>query len=146
MSTDGLSTIEGVADFLATEVVPAVGHQLRGEVRAAVKLLRTAAVELAVRHREIGEEIRELLDLCVPLVDAEQRRVLARLADRVGAQVLDLREQEALRLELHAVVGTVMSGLVRTDPAAVSALVDALGRHASRRSTWQAVFTEGVPA
>lgn len=61
MSIDGLSTVEGVADFLDAEVVGAVPGELRSEVRAAVKLLRTSAVELSVRYREVAAEIDDLL-------------------------------------------------------------------------------------
>lgn len=148
MSVDGLSTVEGVADFLDAEVVAKVPAELRGEVRAAAKLLRACALELSVRPREVGTEIEELLTLCEQAeLDPFDRRAVTELRSRNSGPTLTLRQQEALRLELHELVSRIMTRYVEAGDAGLAAFVHCLGAHAARRSTWQSVFAvspEGV--
>lgn len=150
MSTgnDGLSTLEGVADFLDTEVADAVPAELRGEVRAAVKLLRTSALELSVRHREVGEEIEELLTLCdsIALADGDADLV-DDLRTRARDSVLSLRQQEALRVDVAELTARTMARLAERGDPGLADFLRCLGRHAARRTSWQSVFpvdTAGV--
>lgn len=150
MSIDGLSTVGGVADFLEAEVADAVPPQLRGEVRAAIKLLRTSVLELDIRHREVGEEIEELLTLCDGTsLAADDRDLVDDLRTRSRYSVLSLREQETLRTEVSDLAARTMSRLAeRADPA-LEGFLQCLGRHAARRLPWQSVFgidTVGDPS
>jgi hypothetical protein len=145
MSIDGLTTVEGVADFLDTEVVSVVPGELRSEVRAAVKLLRTSAVELSVRYREIGCEIDDLLVLCAAHVTAEDANRVIDLSARAGGERMSLRDQEKLRLDVHELVNRTMTRLTIDNDPALAEFLRCLGSHAARRSTWQAVFP-GNPA
>ena len=140
MSIDGLATVEGVADFLDAEVVGAVPAELRSEVRAAVKLLRTSAVELSVRHREIGAEIDDLLVLCGTHAAAADAPRLDELAARAAADRPSLQDQERLRLDVHEVVTRTMNCLAAGDDPALGDFLRCLRGHAARRSAWQAVF------
>lgn len=144
MSIDGLTTVEGVADFLDAEVVGVVPGELRSEVRAAVKLLRTSAVELSVRYREVGTEIDELLGLLGVHGATEDATRLDGLTAR-AAERLSLKEQERLRLDVHELVSRTMTRLTGKDDGALAEFLRCLGGHAARRSTWQAVFP-GNPA
>jgi hypothetical protein len=141
MSVSGLTTLEGVADFLESDVAGDVSPELRGEVRAAAKLLRTCVVELSMRPREVAAEIDELLTLCglasPPAADAalvETLRTRARLHGQ------NLREQEVLRLEVSDLTARTMVRLTEADDPALAAFLICLGYHAARRSAWQSVF------
>jgi len=140
MSIDGLTTVEGVADFLDSEVVSVVPGELRSEVRAAVKLLRTSAVELSVRYREVGAEIDDLLVLCAAHVAADDATRVIDLSARAGGPRMSLRDQEKLRLDVHDLVSRTMSRLTIDNDPALAEFLRCLGAHAARRSTWQAVF------
>lgn len=145
MSIDGLSTVEGIADFLDAEVVHTVPGELRSEVRAAAKLLRTSAVELSVRYREVGAEIDDLLVLCAAHVAPEDANAVIELSARAGGERLSLKEQERLRFDVHDLVSRTMTRLTLTNDPALAEFLRCLGGHAARRSTWQAVFP-GNPA
>ena len=145
MSIDGLSTVEGIADFLDAEIVNSVPGELRSEVRAAAKLLRTSAVELSVRYREVGAEIDDLLVLCAAHVAAEDASAVIELSARAGGERLSLKEQERLRFDVHDLVSHTMTRLTLTNDPALAEFLRCLGGHAARRSTWQAVFP-GNPA
>lgn len=140
MSIDGLTTVEGVADFLDSEVVSAVPGDLRSEVRAAVKLLRTSAVELSVRYREVGAEIEDLLVLCAAHVHAEDATCVLDLSARAGGGRMSLTEQEKLRTDVHDLVSRTMCRLTLDKAPALAEFLHCLGGHAARRSNWQAVF------
>ncbi len=140
MSIDGLSTVEGIADFLDSEVAGAVPGELRSEIRAAAKLLRTSAIELCVRPREVAAEIEDLLALCGPVSDGADADRLVDLQARALATRLTLREQEDLRVEINELTARTMSRLAETRDPRLADFVDCLGAHAARRSTWQAVF------
>lgn len=140
MSIDGLSTVEGIADFLDAEVVGAVPADLRGEVRAAAKLLRTSAVELSVRYREAAAEIEDLLVLCAAhAVPADADAVIA-LGARAGSGPMGLLDQELLRTEVHDLATRTMTRLTEAGDPGLAEFLRCLGAHAARRSTWQAVF------
>lgn len=145
MSIDGLTTVEGVADFLDAEVVAVVPGELRSEVRAAVKLLRTSAVELSVRYREVGAEIDDLLVLCAAHVTPDEASCLIDLSARAAGGRLSLPDQEKLRMDVHDLVSRTMSRLTIDNDEALADFLRCLGGHAARRSTWQAVFP-GNPA
>jgi hypothetical protein len=140
MSTNGLTTMEGIADFLDSDVAPDVSPELRGEVRAAAKLLRACVLELSLRPREVATEIDELLTLCamtsLPRVD---RELLDGLRAR-AQQAQNLREQEVLRLEVNDLTARTMVRLTEADDPALAAFLTCLGHHAARRSAWQSVF------
>jgi hypothetical protein len=140
VSIDGLTTVEGVADFLDAEVVAAVPAELRSEVRAAVKLLRASAVELSVRHGEIGAEIDDLLVLCGAHTTAPDAARLEELTARAADHRLSLRDQERLRLDVHELVMRTMTRLAAGDDPALAEFLRCLRGHAARRSGWQAVF------
>lgn len=133
MRTDGLSTVTAVADFLDGDVVDAVPGELRGEVRAAAKLLRRSVTELKVRHHEVESEIGELLALCTPY-DPEAVEALEQRSRS------DLVSQEEVRESVHEIAAGVMADLVSTDHPDLQAFLIALDRCAVRRLTWQAVF------
>lgn len=140
MSVDGLSTVKGIADFLDAEVVTALPGELRSEVRAAAKLLRTSAVELSVRHREVAAEIEDLLVLCAAHAVPEDAEAIVGLSARAGGQRMSLPEQEILRTEVHDLVTCTMTRLTEAGDPALAAFLRCLGGHAARRSAWQAVF------
>lgn len=140
MSIDGLNTVAGVADFLEQEVAAAVPGELRSEVRAAAKLLRTSAIELSVRPREVAAEIDDLLRLCGPVADGADADRLVDLAAHARSTRLTLREQEELRIEVNEITARTMTRLAEARDPRLSAFVTCLGTHAARRSSWQAVF------
>jgi hypothetical protein len=138
---DGLSTVEAVADFLDAEVAGAVPGELRGEVRAAAKLLRACALELSVRPREVGTEIDDLLGLIHRTnLDEADLDLLNSLQARSLDPHLSLREQEDLRRAVAALTGRTLARLVQADDPRVAGFVECLGHHAARRSRWQDVF------
>ncbi|MBA3743701.1 hypothetical protein [Sporichthya sp.] len=145
MSIDGLTTVEGIADFLDAEIVNSVPGELRSEVRAAAKLLRTSAVELSVRYREVGAEIDDLLVLCAAHVVADDASAVIDLSARAAGERMSLREQERLRTDVHDLVSRTMARLTVSNDRALAEFLRCLGGHAARRSTWQAVFP-GNPA
>lgn len=140
MSIDGLTTVEGIADFLDAEVVHTVPGELRSEVRAAAKLLRTSAVELSMRYREVGAEIDDLLVLCAAYAAAEDAASVIALSARAGGDRMSLRDQERLRMDVHDLVSRTMQRLTSADDPALTEFLRCLGGHAARRSTWQSVF------
>jgi len=139
--TDGLSTLDAIADFLDAEIVGAVPGELRGEVRAAAKLLRACALELSVRPREVGTEIDDLLGLIhrINLSEADLD-LLNSLQARSLDPHLTLREQEDLRRAVAALTGRTLARLVQADDPQVATFLGCLGHHAARRSRWQDVF------
>lgn len=157
----GLVTLERVSAFLAAEVVPAVPAELAGEVRAAIKLLRTVAIELDTRQDLLRAEIDELLALGAAAVGptgplAGECAELLRSA-RQGAG--SLSELDRLHARVQALTSRVVLALQDdshqpSGAAALAGLYDALGRHARARLSWQAVFPvpttetpkEGTPA
>lgn len=130
MRADGLTTLTAVAGFLDDEVVLAVPPEMAGEVRAAAKLLRTAATELAVRHREVAVEIDDLLALC-EVTEPDAVRLLRSRATE------DLAAQEDVREQVHELASHVMA---RLDGLGLDVFLHCLGEHAARRQSWQAVF------
>jgi hypothetical protein len=140
MSIDGLTTVEGIADFLDAEVVHTVPGELRSEVRAAAKLLRTSAVELSVRYREVGAEIDDLLVLCAAHAATEDAAAVIALSARAGGDRMSLRDQERLRMDVHDLVSRTLQRLTAADDPALAEFLRCLGGHAARRSTWQSVF------
>ncbi len=145
MSIDGLTTVEGIADFLDAEIVNSVPGELRSEVRAAAKLLRTSAVELSVRYREVGAEIDDLLVLCAAHVATDDASAVIDLSARAAGERMSLREQERLRTDVHDLASRTMARLTVSNDPVLAEFLRCLGGHAARRSTWQAVFP-GNPA
>lgn len=140
MSIDGLTTIEGIADFLDAEVMHSVPGELRSEVRAAAKLLRTSAIELSVRYREVGAEIDDLLVLCAAHAPTEDAASVIALSARAGGERMFLRDQERLRMDVQDLVSRTMQRLTTADDPALAEFLRCLGGHAARRGTWQSVF------
>lgn len=145
----GLDTLDQIGRFLTTEVVGAVPAELAGEVRAAVKLLRTAATELNNRHVLVRAETDELLALIdealVYLPSSLFVDECATLRARAATSDASLREMDQLLGAVYAVTTRVITALQRAprSPGAARALdglYAALGRHAESRLPWQAVF------
>lgn len=153
MPTSGLDTLAQVRGFLAAEVVGAVPAELAGEVRAAVKLLRTVETELNTRHALLRAEAGELLALVEPVLAAipttERDGEVEALRTRAGCGDAPLTELDRLHRDVLALTGWVCSagveGLHRPGmQPALDRLLHALSRQAQDRLTWQAVFP--VPA
>ncbi|MGQ0624430.1 MAG: hypothetical protein ACT4PP_07215 [Sporichthyaceae bacterium] len=140
MSIDGLSTLDGLAAFLESEVTDAVPAHLRGEVRAAAKLIRTCGIELAVRQREVEGEIDDLLTLCAAAVSDAELAELAALRTRAREPRMSLPEQDDLRGEVYELTTRTMVRLVAADDPLLTRFLRCLGTHAERRAPWQAVF------
>jgi hypothetical protein len=158
---DGLAALRDVRVFLAEQIVPVVPAELAGELRAALKLLDTAGVELNVRNRALRDEIADLLDYAERIARLRQSepcrlacRTLARRAEDPG---LDLAALDLLWHEARALSASLLVELrhYQDDPAtpkdarahagALAAEFCArLGGHARARLSWQAVFP--VPA
>lgn len=139
-STGALSTMAGIAEFLDSEVATMVPTHIRGEVRAAAKLLRSASTELAVRHREVDAEIEDLVALCAEAALDSELAELAALRARWRVRGMSLSEQDDLRVAVHEMAARTMVRLVEVDDPLLRRFLRCFGEHAARRSTWQAVF------
>jgi aminoglycoside phosphotransferase (APT) family kinase protein len=161
-SYDGSATLATVSTFLTDDVLPAVPNELTGEVRAAVKLLETAAREFDQRYRSVTAETRELLDRGTDIGNA------LGLADAVSACARLRRRAESSRaglIELDEVCGAaraLTSSLIvalqtaELDDGTTAARREAhrellastyacLVEHPRSRLSWQSVFPAASP-
>jgi hypothetical protein len=157
---EGLATLASVRQFLL-RLVPEVRDELSGEVRAAVKLLDTAEIELNERHRSLTVETQALLDHCRSMAELVGRRDVAdrreSLLGRLKPGQLTLAELEALGRETGELTSSLIGELQAVESAGESApesdesarraardalrdVYACLGRHARARLSWQSVF------
>jgi hypothetical protein len=153
---DGLETLARVRAFLCEQIVPSVPGELASEVRAAVKLLDTAAIELNQRHALLLAELADSIDYCqraaqlVGRPDSTQTWLAAcrTLAERAGEPGLDLRGLDGVLRDVRALGSTLLVELGKHQRASgaetagelAAEFCACLGDHARRRLAWQAVF------
>jgi len=157
MTLNGFESLALVRRYLATEVVAIVPHHVAAELRAVVKLLDTAMIELAELPLILPAEIAAMRDLC-----REGQAVLATGNDEVAGQAcIQAQGDPTMRnlrelIEEHREAGEQLGRLItrlqgaqsseREDAHAyrLSSLLDriyqVLGRQADDRLTWQSVF------
>ena len=154
MTPHGLDAIVEVSLFLEQDILPSVPANLRSELRAAIKILHSAATELNVMTPLLRRECAELLVLndestaCLtPTTTAQSSTALrARLADTA----LDLRGLLALHEDVQQATTAHMTTLLALSASAGAtgersrALLlryyQALAQHALQRLPWQSVF------
>lgn len=146
--TTALGTLAQIRCFLSEDVLPVMPAELAGEVRAAVKLLRTVETEVDRAYPLLRKEIMELLALNTEALAAAPE--LAELRSRAELGDASLSELDGLHRDLRALSSRVLATL---QEAGGGPLLDrfyaTLGRHAEARLHWQAVFpvsTEGTTA
>lgn len=155
MTPHGLDAIIEVSRFLEQDIVPSVPAEFKSELKAAIKILQSAATELNVSSPMLRQECTELLALneessacaALPTTVASNTAMHARLAD----SALDLRGLFALHQDVLAASNTHMTGLlelsasVGSDRERSRALLlryyQLLEQHAVRRLPWQSVFS-----
>lgn len=156
--TASADPIAAVGAYLQDAVLPGVAQEQRSELRAAIKLLQSAARELDELPGVLGAQIAELRTLCAAaewvLDPGNDEPVPAHREPPATLTVLRARDDEA-----RAAAGRAIEALqqhLRTttgehEPAerVLAGLFEALGRHAARRMAWQSVFpvapdTEGA--
>jgi hypothetical protein len=153
-----LATLATVSAFLAGDVLPVVPKELTGEVRAAVKLLETAARELDERYHSVTTEIRDLLDRCADIAGAlgldDSASACARLRQEAGSSDGTLTGLEAVRRKARSLTSALIvalhqaefgDGITATQRDAHRALLfrtyACLARHPRSRLSWQSVFS-----
>ncbi len=149
MSIDALATLEVVRTFLTTDIMPVVPKESAGELRAAVKLLETAAIELADRHGSVRVETDDLIGFCA---QAATLLGLASVASEATAQACRAQAEpsgpalELLRADARSLCAAVLPRLqdraAESDQARslLKHFYRCLGDHARSRLTWQSVF------
>lgn len=154
MRPAGIDVLAAVRAFLEGSVLPGVAQEQRSELRAAIKLLRGAEIELDESPAVLEAETAELWVLV-----QRARAVLAREialpeapAPRSGGfpapNELRARHADACATATAAVLALQEHVRAREagDPERESAaailadLYATLGRHAERRIPWQSVF------
>lgn len=156
-SFDGFATLATVCGFLTGDVLPAIPRELAGEVRAAVKLLETAATEFNDRPRSLAAETHDLIGLCAEIARmldlADVTSSCTRLTRATESAHGTLTALEETWREARTLTSTLISALQQAEfgqdiPGSVrSAHHDVLARtyaclagHARSRLTWQSVF------
>lgn len=150
MSIDALAALGVVRTFLTTDIVPLVPKASASELRAAVKLLETAAIELADRHGSVRAETGDLIGFCaragtmlgLDSVSSEAAAQGRRAQAEPSGPALELLWSDA-----RSLATTVLPPL--QDQAAASEearcllkeLYRCLGDHARSRLAWQSVFS-----
>ncbi|MBF6556339.1 MAG: hypothetical protein IVW52_09230 [Acidimicrobiales bacterium] len=158
----GLATLATVRQFL-TDLVPEVSGERAGEVRAAVKLLETAEIELNVRHNSLTTETDDLIGYCREIGPLVGRRETAatceQLAQRLRAGATSMTALDELWRDTRSLTTSLLTALQRieSDPATSQAeqraaadllerVYGCLGAHARSRLSWQSVFPVYAPA
>lgn len=150
MRPDGLETLAAVTTFLEDTVLPGVAQEHRSELRAALKLLRTAHDELDVLPVVLHEEIAELAELCAR---ADTVLGLATDCPPPPLEPTTLSDLGRAHEQARAAVTTVLLALQvqqshgggDAERVLLGAIFEALGRHAERRLPWQTVFSSTTP-
>ncbi len=155
MTPHGLDAIQEVSLFLEQDILPTVTAALRSELRAAIKILHSAATELNVMTPLLQRECHELLRLNDESARALEADATTPSSDalrpRLADPALDLRSLFALHEEIQQVVTLRMTALLELSGidavngersrALLLRYYDVLARHATQRLPWQSVFT-----
>jgi hypothetical protein len=149
MSTDALTAIGVVRTFLTTDIMPVVPKAAASELRAAVKLLETAATELADRHGSVRAETDDLIGFCaragtllgLDSVSAEAAAQARRAQAEPSGPALELLWADARSLTT-TVLPRLQDQATASDEARflLKHLYRCLGEHARSRLAWQSVF------
>jgi len=151
MNPHGLASLDLVQRFLASQVLSIVPNEIRSDLRAAIKILNEASVELNVLYPTLLEESRELLRLSIELqatteiklshIEQEKLSALDNAFKNGFASLTDLLR---FRDELNRLVTSQMALLQAADHpnnrAWLERFYGLLGTHASARLGWQSVF------
>ena len=154
MMPHGLDAIAEVGRFLEQDLLPSLPAALRGELRAAIKLLHSAAAELNVMTPLLRRECSELLalnDESAPILATHapappDTTLRARLADTElnlrGLFTLHDEVQLAVTLRMTALLSMVATaGTVgERSRALLLRFYQTLEHHAAQRLPWQSVF------
>lgn len=161
MRPGGVEAVAAARTFLEETILEAVPPEHRGELRAALKNLRGAELELAGLAGVLRAETDELAELCDAAYAAVGTPASGLRGAAEAADLAELREAHdaarraatdaILALQTLARPATSSSPPVGgknrgegADPAEALALLArfyaALGRHAERRLPWQSVF------
>ena len=151
MTPDGLEALALVSRFLADSVVPAVPRAMTAELRAAIKLLDTARIELGCLFPVLRDECRELLllnEAADKLLSQSASITIETLHEQVEGGYPDLPALMAMHrsiLERMSERLCSLQTLEAQNPTPdlrklLQRIYTALGRHAETRLPWQAVF------
>ena len=151
MTPHGLDALLDISRFLTADILPAVPSALASELRAAIKILETAADELNLLYPLLREECEALFELEHESASHchNTARALPPLTD-LRAQLiqlgLDLRGLIALHAQTRARASVQLASLraqAATDAQArrlEQRYYQLLQRQAARRIVWQSVF------
>lgn len=149
MSIDALAALGVVRTFLTTDIVPLVPEASAGELRAAVKLLETAAIELADRHGSVRAETVDLIGFCaragmllgLDSVSSQATAQARRAQAEPSGPALELLWADARSLAT-SVLPRLQDQAAASDEARslLKHLYRCLGGHARSRLVWQSVF------
>ncbi|MCV7410624.1 hypothetical protein AWC05_20585 [Mycobacterium florentinum] len=149
MSIDALAALGVVRTFLSADIVPVVPEASAGELRAAVKLLETAAIELADRHSSVRAESVDLIGLCARAATLLGLDTVSLEATAQGRRTQAEPSSPAMELlwaDARSLTTTVVSRLQDQATASEQArcllrqFYRCLGDHARSRLAWQSVF------
>ncbi len=151
MTPDGLQSLALVSRYLAESVVPAVPRAMTAELRAVIKLLDTAQVELGSLFPVLHDECRELLllnEAVDSLLSPAASIALTTLHEQFKHGCADLPALMATHrriLERTSERLCSLQALAALNPAPephelLQRIYTVLGRQAETRLPWQAVF------
>jgi hypothetical protein len=151
MNPHGLASLELVQRFLESQVLSVIPNEMRGDLRAAIKILREVSVELDVLYPMLLEEVRKLLLFCAELQAApvinmshSDQQQLGVLDDAFKKGFASVTELLSFRDELNTLVTTLMTLLQAAEHpdnlAWLARFYELLGEHAGARLRWQSVF------
>lgn len=155
MSADALVALSEIRAFVEGEILDTVPTHLRGELRAALKLLDEVAAELDRAYPLLEHECRELL----ALIDAADRALgndtgeAHELAQALVSGSSGVCELDRLHGRIRALTLVRYRGVCGATETAIiderdgdelrARFLDTLADHASRRAAWQSVFPVG---
>ena len=153
MSSDGLASLAMVRAFLSDEILPVVPDSLSGELRAALKILDTVALELDGLFPRLQPECAQLLHACGDTLAAvSDEPAYQSLALRHGSLAKEYVQAFATTTELLRFSDTVrdlMGDLIvlllahggdGEQRRLLECLYSLLSEHAAARLRWQSVF------
>ncbi|HEX4109370.1 MAG TPA: hypothetical protein VHX88_14635 [Solirubrobacteraceae bacterium] len=144
MRPDGLQTIGAVRGYLDGVARAGMPPEQRSEVRAALKLLANAQLELSELAGLLRTESAELLALCAGTAALTGVQEPEQRAPELDATLPELQEHHAhaRRASAQAILALQLQARDGSGPALdlLDRFYVALGRHAERRLPWQSVF------
>ena len=153
MSVGPFDTLASISAFLSRDLLSVVPKEMASEVRAAVKLLQDAAVELDWLPGVLHGECEELLALearAQQLIELDISDESRQLVNAPTASISEQIERHRLVRETATCALLKLQSRIRTTSTdkdrslklreLLDQYYETLGRHAETRLRWQSVF------